>query len=197
MNLRRTWAEPVESVDAERLFSRFVRSVLRRQKTSTVRRGAEATTMVSAPTRPQRRVNDATAAIYRSANDPDIAEIRKRRLLGQYELDATLAEDERRKLVVEMAALYKHGHVDDVTSELERVKSRYPMDIELSGMLGDFFLGRGDLARAVEMLFSMVDAYFERADPDAARRCLERIKALDPENQRLQRFQKVMRHSHA
>lgn len=197
MSHKRTFAEPVDGVHAERLFGRFVRSVLRRQETSKLRSGTETTTMVSAPTRPQRQVNEATAAMYRSVDDPDIVEVRKRRLLGQNELDATLSDDERRKLVVEMSALYKHGHVDDVATELDKVKSRFPMDIELSGMLGDFFLDRGDLTRAVEMLFTMVDAYFERADPNAARRCLERIKALDPENRRLQRFDKVMKRPNA
>ena len=196
MSQKRTWAEPVDRVHAERLFSRFVRNSLRKRRVSEGVSGTEATTLVAAPTRPKRRVNEATTAMHRSADDLDVDEVRRRRLLGQDALDGSLNDEDRHKLVLEMKALYKHGHVEDVVAEIDRVRSKYPTDVELYGQLGDFFLDRGDLVRAVDMLFCMVDANFERADAVAARRCLERIKALDPENRRLQRFEKLMRSGH-
>ena len=96
-------------------------------------------------------------------------------------------------LLVELTALYRHGHMEDVVHELENVLSRYPNDIELIGSLADFFLGHGNLPRAIEMLFSMINVYFERADIPAARRCLERIRMLEPENQRLRKFEGLLK----
>ncbi len=130
--------------------------------------------------------------MHREIEPPDSEEIGKRRLLGLNEVDSALTDEARRQLVVELRALYRHGHVEDVVAELERVRSKFPADVELHGMLADFFLDRGDLLRAVEMLFCLVDAYFERADASATRRCLERIKFLDPENHRLQNFEKLL-----
>jgi tetratricopeptide (TPR) repeat protein len=184
------WADPVDRLQAERHFARFVRNASRRRRGAG--QSAEPTTLVSAPTRPKRKADDQTTTIHHDTDTPDVDEIRKRRLLGQTELDSTLTDEVRRRLVLEMTALYKHGHVEDVLAELERVRSLHPSDAELHGALADFFLERGDLLRAVEMLFYLVDAYFERADGEAARRCLERIQALDPDNRRLQRFEKLL-----
>lgn len=185
-----TWAEPVDRLHAERHFAKFVRNTARKRHGPEP--AAEATTLVAAAQRPKRKANDATTTINQAAGAPDVSEVRTRRLLGQSELDASLTDEARRRLVVEMSALYTHGHVEDVIAELERVRSQHPADVELHGALADFFLERGDLPRAVEMLFHLVDGYFEKADAEAARRCLERIQALDPENRRLQRFEKLL-----
>jgi thioredoxin-like negative regulator of GroEL len=185
-----SWTEPIDRLHAERHFARFVRNASRKRHGP--ESNVEATTFVASSQRPKRKANDATTTINHAASQPDIDEVRTRRLLGQNELDACLTDEARRRLVVEMSALYTHGHVDDVASELERVRSLHPADVELHGALADFFLERGDLVRAVEMLFHLVDGYFEKADANAARRCLERIQALDPENRRLQRFEKLL-----
>lgn len=186
-----TWTEPVDRLHAERHFARFVRNTARKRHGPEP--AAETTTLVASSQRPKRKANDATTTFNQQGSGaPDVDEVRTRRLLGQSELDASLTDEARRRLVVEMSALYTHGHVDDVIAELERVRSQHPADVELHGALADFFLDRGDLSRAVEMLFHLVDGYFEKADADAARRCLERIQALDPENRRLQRFEKLL-----
>lgn len=119
-------------------------------------------------------------------------EVRSRRLLGREDLEQMMDPDDRKKLLVELTALYRHGHLDNVEAELERVRSKFPFDVELFGSLADFFLERGDLPRATEHLFSMVNVYFEKADVAAAKRCLNRVKVLDPDNQRLQKYKRIL-----
>lgn len=193
MTKLRRWAEPIDLKDADRLFNRFVRNVSRsRSSGAGSTRREDNTTVVASPNRPPRREDEETATIRTHPDEVPLAEITKRRLLGQQELDTFMDDQERKGFLVELTALYRHGHLDDVVAEVERVRSRFPSDVELHGALADFFLDRGDLPRAVELLFFMVDAYFERADVAAARRCLERVRALDPENRRLRSFEKLI-----
>lgn len=193
MKLRR-WTDPIDVKDAERLFSRFVRNVSRSRHGKVTNAAREDdTTVVSGPNRPARRDDEETATIRHVVEERPIAEITKRRLLGQEELDGALSDTERKSFLLELAALYRHGHIEDVVEEVERIRSKHPNDVELHGALADFFLERGDLPRAVELLFFMVNAHFERADAEAAKRCLERVRALDPENRRLRRFEKLLR----
>ena len=103
-----------------------------------------------------------------------------------------MTDEERRDLLLQLSALYRHGHIDDVLGELEAVRRKHSFDVELHGALADFFLERGDVPRATELLFGMVDAHFERKDSAAARRCLERVRSIDPDNRRLRRFEKLL-----
>ena len=177
MSKLRRWTDPIDPVQAEQHFGRFIKTFTR---THRAEGDEDVTTLVSSPNRPPRRSDEATATFRHDVDAPDLAALRTRRLLGQDEVDGALAESERRRLIVELKALHRHGHIDDVVAELERARSRYPTDVELHGALADFFLEQGDLPRATEMLFALLNAFFERADLEAARRCLERIRSLDP-----------------
>jgi thioredoxin-like negative regulator of GroEL len=192
MGKSRQWADPVDPKQAERLFGRFVRHVTRLQRDGTSEGRDDATRRVASPILPPRRSDEETATIRNVFESPNMEEVRSRRLLGKDDLDQTLDATDRKKLLVELKALYRHGHVDNVVAEMERVQSKYPLDAELLGSLADFFLERGDLPRTTELLFSMVNVHFENADVAAAKRCLNRVKVLDPENQRLQKYRKFL-----
>jgi hypothetical protein len=193
MTKLRKWAEPIDVKDAERCFSRFVRHVTRSRGSGGGAEGrTDDTTVVASPNRPPRREDEDTTTIRTTLDEPSVNEISKRRLLGQPDIGAFMDAQDRKSFLVALTALYRHGHLEDVAAEVERVRSTYSSDVELHGALADFFLERGDLPRAVDLLFFMIDAYFERADVAAARRCLERVRALDPGHRRLKSFEKIL-----
>ncbi len=180
--------------EADRLLARFVRNV------NLSRRGARDKPPPSTPpaivvskASPRRRSDEKTRPFEAPKQDTGLSRVRRRRLLGFNDgggdtLDAT----KRRGMLIELAALYRHGHIDDVVAEVERFRSRFPFDVELHAALVEFFLERGDRARSIDLLYGMVDAHFERRDASAARKCLERVRELDPENRRLARFDKLL-----
>lgn len=184
-----------DAEQAERLLASFVRNVTRaRRSFGGGEAGSDdATNVVTPPRRPRRRRDEATTPFHKVVEEPSLTRLSRRRLLGQEDLETSMDEATRTKFFVELAALYRHGHIDDVVAELERVRRSHPFDVELHGRLADFFLERGDLPRAVDLLFGMVGAYFERRDGDSARRCLERVRAIDPENRRLRSYEKLLR----
>ncbi len=189
MKKLRRWSDPVDEKAAERHFARFVRRVSHARRAG---KGEDPTTVVTSPNRPARREDEETATIRQHVGPAEAEPPERRRLLGRGPVEGAMPEAERRSFLVELAALYRHGHFEDVALEVDRARRRYPTDVELHGGLTDFFLDRGHLERAIELLFSMVDAHFESADVAAAKRCLERVAALDPDNRRLKRFEKLL-----
>jgi len=184
--LRGRAQEKVASEDADRLLARFVRNVTR------ARRAGDGDGDPGARGR-KRRSDESTEPVIKNVEETSLSRVATRRLLGQDDPGASMSDEARRTFMVELSALYRHGHIDDVSAEVEAARSRFPADVTLIASLADFFLERKDTRRGVEMLFAMVDAHFERRDPEAARRCLGRVQQIDPENRRLRSFEKLLR----
>ncbi len=182
--------DSVDITQAERLFAHFVRSVTRSRKAPSSADG-DVTAVVSPPTKSKRRIDDDTAPIQQMMMEASIEDV-PRRLLGLANSAGCMSDAERQRLLVEIAALYRCGHQSDVVAEVERVRSGYPDDLELHGALAEFFFERGDIDRAMDLMFAMVDIFFERRDLNAARRCIERIRTLDPENKRICKFENLL-----
>lgn len=98
--------------------------------------------------------------------------------------EALTIPEEIEKIVAELKMLFKHNLYTEAISYLEKVVSQYPHDIPLQRSLVELLLLYRERDKAVELLFNIVQLYFEQHNIVAMKRTIQEILNLDPTNKR-------------
>lgn len=94
-------------------------------------------------------------------------------------LDRTLSD---------MAVLLRYGHEAQVRQELDALRARYPQDLLLARRIAEFYVANGRAALALEQLFALATALFERRNIEGMRQALEQVLVIEPSNERALRL---------
>lgn len=98
--------------------------------------------------------------------------------------DGQIPAGELDRMLADMAVLLRYAHQGEVSQRLEVLLQRYPNDLLLLRRVAEFHLETGSEELAMESLFKLASALFERQNVVGMRQALEQVLVLDPKNKR-------------
>ncbi len=120
---------------------------------------------------------------------PDLSTLTPRaKPLTEGSEDGHIPSGELERLLAEMATLLKYGHIEQVRSMLERIRSVYPEDLLLLRRISEFYVAHAHAKSALDALFALASKLFERRNVEGMRQSLEQIRVIDPGNERALRL---------
>ncbi|MDW8363458.1 MAG: hypothetical protein RMK74_13745 [Myxococcales bacterium] len=102
--------------------------------------------------------------------------------------DGQMPAGELDRVLADMAALVRWGHVSQVESQLDALLQRYPSDLLLLRRITEFYIETQQRDAALECLFRLSSRLFERRNVIGMRAALEQVLVLDPDNPRAHRL---------
>ncbi len=92
------------------------------------------------------------------------------------------------QILADMAVLLRYGHADQVRERLGDLRRTYPEDLLLLRAIAEFFVENEVKDAALDTLFVLAGALFERRNLEGMRQALEQVRVLDPDNERAYRL---------
>ena len=102
--------------------------------------------------------------------------------------DGLTPSGELDRILTDMAVLLRYGHESQVRRSLEVLRLKYPEDLILTRRSAEFYVANTRPDLAVEQLFTLVTALFERRNVEGMRQALEQVLVIDPTNERARRL---------
>ncbi|MFK7991412.1 MAG: tetratricopeptide repeat protein [Sandaracinaceae bacterium] len=97
-------------------------------------------------------------------------------------------------LLSDMAVLLRYGHEGQVQGRLDELRRVYPEDLLLMRRLAEFYVENDRDALALDPLFTLASALFERRNLEGMRQVLEQVLKLAPDNKRAFRLLGLLQH---
>lgn len=108
--------------------------------------------------------------------------------------DGQIPARELERAMTDMAVLLRYGHDGEVGERLDDLYARYPQDLLLLRRIAEFHLETGSKDLAVECLFKLASALFERRNYTGMRASLEQVLVLRPADPRAVKLLDLLEH---
>lgn len=102
--------------------------------------------------------------------------------------DGLAPSGELDRILTDMAVLLRYGHESQVRRSLEVLRLKYPQDLILTRRFAEFYVANARPDLAVEQLFTLATALFERRNVEGMRQALEQVLVIDPASERARRL---------
>jgi len=102
--------------------------------------------------------------------------------------DGLTPSGELDRILTDMAVLLRYGHESQVRRALEVLRLKYPHDLILTRRFAEFYVANARPDLAVEQLFTLATALFERRNVEGMRQALEQVLLVDPTSERARRL---------
>ncbi len=102
--------------------------------------------------------------------------------------DGLAPSGELDRILTDMAVLLRYGHESQVRRSLEVLRLKYPQDLILTRRFAEFYVANARPDLAVEQLFTLATALFERRNVEGMRQALEQVLVIDPTSERALRL---------
>ena len=102
--------------------------------------------------------------------------------------DGLTPSGELDRILTDMAVLLRYGHESQVRRSLEVLRLKYPQDLILTRRFAEFYVANARPDLAVEQLFTLATALFERRNVEGMRQALEQVLVIEPTSERARRL---------
>ncbi|UJR80838.1 hypothetical protein [Sandaracinus amylolyticus] len=102
--------------------------------------------------------------------------------------DGQMPAGELDRKLADMDVLLRYGHASQVGAELESLRLVYPRDLLLLRRIAELYVVHDMRGAALEALFALAHALFERRNVEGMKQALEQVRVLDPSNGRAARL---------
>ncbi|AKF06552.1 hypothetical protein [Sandaracinus amylolyticus] len=102
--------------------------------------------------------------------------------------DGQIPAGELDRKLADMDVLLRYGHAAQVGAELESLRLVYPRDLLLLRRIAELYVAHEMRGAALEALFALAHALFERRNVEGMKQALEQVRVLDPDNGRAARL---------
>lgn len=175
---------PVDETDMETMafYSRDLVARLRAARPETVVDAPDWESVVQAPSEMTQR-REAKKLV------PDMENVRVPEAPPHERSEDGLAPSgELDRILTDMAVLLRYGHESQVRRSLEVLRLKYPQDLILTRRFAEFYVVNARPDLAVEQLFTLATALFERRNVEGMRQALEQVLVIDPTSERALRL---------
>lgn len=106
--------------------------------------------------------------------------------------DGQMPAGELDRVLADMQVLLRYGHRSEVTRRLDELLARYPNDLLLLKRIAEFHLEAGEREQAIDRLFKLASALFERRNVHGMRQAIEQVRRIDRDNPRAAKLLKLL-----
>jgi hypothetical protein len=106
--------------------------------------------------------------------------------------DGLAPSGELDRILTDMAVLLRYGHEAQVRRCLDALRTKYPQDLILTRRFAEFYVANARPDLAVEQLFTLASALFERRNVEGMRQALEQVLRIDANNDRARRLMTLL-----